>query len=140
MLSELEAARGLANKAAEHAARLAGVLAVTRGGTEISIEDIEAGITLVNYYLGEAVRIADAGQVKQPLKDAEQLLNWIHTKGFKQVHPSMVYQNGPGRRIRNKASALKVIHTLQDHGWLIPMQAGEMEGSGRRQAWRVNNV
>ena len=137
---ELEAARGLANKAAEHAARLAGVLTVTRGGTEISIEDIEAGITLANYYLGEAVRIADAGQVKQPLKDAEQLLNWIHTKGFKQVHPSLVYQNGPSRRIRNKTAALKVIHTLQDHGWLIPMQAGEMEGSGRRQAWRVNNV
>jgi hypothetical protein len=137
---ELEAARGLANKAPEHAARLAGVLSVMRGGTEISIEDIEAGITLANYYLSEAVRMADAGQIKQPLKDAEQLLQWILTKGFGQVYPSLVYQNGPSRRFRTKEAALKVIRTLQDHGWLIPMQAGEMEGSGRRQAWRVNRV
>ena len=122
------------------AARLAGVLAVMRGGQEITTEDIEAGITLANYYLGEAVRIADAGQIKQPLKDAEQLLQWIHAKGFRQVHPSLVYQNGPSRRLRTKESALKAIHTLQNHGWLTPMQAGEMEGSGRRQAWWVENV
>jgi hypothetical protein len=137
---ELEAARGLANKAPEHAARLAGVLTVMRGGQEITTEDIEAGITLANYYLGEAVRIADAGQIKQPLKDAEQLLQWIHTRGFGQVYPSLVYQKGPSRRLRTKESALKAIRTLQDHGWLIPMEAGEMEGTGRRQVWRVNHV
>jgi hypothetical protein len=137
---ELEAARGLANKAPEHAARLAGVLSVTRGGTEISTEDIEAGITLANYYLGEAIRIADAGQINQSLKDAEQLLQWIQTRGFGQVYPSLVYQKGPNRRLRTKEAALKAIHTLQNHGWLIGMSAGELEGSGRREVWRVNHV
>jgi hypothetical protein len=119
---------------------LAGVLSVTRGGTEISTEDIEAGITLANYYLSEAIRIADAGQINQPLKGAEQLLQWIQTRGFGQVHPSLVYQKGPSRRLRTKEAALKAIHILQDHGWLIPMKAGDLEGSGRREVWKVNNV
>ena len=137
---ELEAARGLANKAPEHAARLAGVLSVMRGGTEISPEDIEAGITLANYYLSEAVRMADAGQIKQPLKDAEQLLNWLQIKEFNQVYPSLVYQKGPSRRLRTKEAALKAIHTLEDHGWLIPISSGDIGNSGKRQVWRVNNV
>ena len=137
---ELEAARGLANKAPEHAARLAGVLTVMHGGSEITTEYIEAGITLANYYLGEAVRIADAGQIKQPLKDAELLLQWIKARGFSYVYPALIYQKGPSRRLRTKEAALKAIQILEEHGWLISMSAMELDGSNRREVWSVNHV
>jgi len=137
---ELEAARGLANKAPEHAARLAGVLSVMRGGNELSTEDIEAGIELATYYLGEAVRIVDAGQIKQPLRDAEKLLNWIKEKQIKRVYPALVYQKGPGRRLRTKATALAAIHILEDHRWLLPVEAIEVDGGIRREVWRLNDV
>jgi hypothetical protein len=136
---ELETARGMASKAPEHAARLAGILSVMRGGTEISIEDIEAGITLANYYLAEAVRIAVAGQINQPLKDAEQLRQWIMEKGLNRIYPALVYQKGPGK-LRTKDKALKAIRTLEDHGWLLPMDIAEIDGSYRREVWRFNNV
>ena len=89
---ELEAARGFANKAPEHAARLAGVLAVMKGSTQINTDELASGIEPMNYYLNEAIRIADSGQINQAVKDAAILLKWLQRKNHKYVYPALVYQ------------------------------------------------
>jgi putative DNA primase/helicase len=75
--------RGFANKAAEHALRLAGVLTLYRdiNAQEISAEDIADGITLVQHYLSEALRLFHASMSDPDLELAEKLLTWAQQRG-----------------------------------------------------------
>jgi len=138
--NEYESVRGLANKAAELAARLAGVFTVVSNGSCINADAMERGIKLLTYYLNEAVRISSAGQISQDLKDAEKLLKWFHEKNHTQVYPVLVYRNAPSRKLREKEAALKVLHILEDHGRLISIHGAEIDGSLRRDAWRLVHV
>lgn len=136
----LESVRGLANKSPEHAARLAGVLSVIRGASIIPFEEMEAGIELMNYYLTEAVRIADASQQGQDVKDAAALLGWLKEKRCRLVYPALIYQYGPIRRLRDKKSALAAIELLENHGWLQSVSARTVDGKHRREVWWVIDV
>jgi hypothetical protein len=135
-----ESVRGLANKAPELATRLAGVFTVVSGHACIDADAMERGIQLMKYYLNEAIRISSAGQISQGLKDAQLLLNWLREKEHRLLHPVLVYQNAPSRRLRTKKGAKAAIHILQDHGWLSPINDVEIDGKKRREAWRLNDV
>ena len=75
----LASVRGLANKLSEHAARIAAVLSVVTDidGTEVSSEQMAAGTTLAQHYLGEAPRLFEASQVGKDLLVAQRLLAWL---------------------------------------------------------------
>ena len=79
----LEPVRGFANKLPEHAARLAGVLAIVADPrcTEISSGHIDAGIELAQHYAMEALRLFDAGSASPEILRAEQLLDWLRSRG-----------------------------------------------------------
>lgn len=77
---ELEQARAWASKAAEHAARIAGVIALVDGHEQINAEDIQGGIEVAGYYLGEHLRLTGAGREDREHKNLRLLLDWLLTQ------------------------------------------------------------
>jgi hypothetical protein len=129
--------RGLGSKAAEHALRVAGVLTLvddlTAGG--IRVEQIQAGIALVQFYLTEALRLVEVGMANPDLILAEKLLAWAQQ--YEHIYPQRIYQYGPNG-IRDKHTAHRIANILEEHGWLIRVEGGlEVDGAYRRDVWRV---
>lgn len=132
--------RGFANKAAEHAARIAGVLAIMSDPErrDIAAQDLAAGIELVNFYLGQALRIQAAAATDLRLRRAARLLAWLQEKwGEELVSPVEVYQLGPAE-FRQRTQALESIRILEEHGWLKRLEGiHEVRGVRRREVWRL---
>lgn len=71
--------RDFAAKAAEHAARIAGVLTVVDdiNAGEIDIDAITNALTLADWYVSEALRLYQAARTDPRLLRAQQLLEWM---------------------------------------------------------------
>lgn len=136
----LASVRGLANKIPEHAARLAAVLTLVADvdAQEISSENLAAGITLVQHYAAEALRMFEGSRIDAHLLLAQKLLSWLAGSWDESaISLPVIYQNGPNA-IRDKATATKVVALLEDHGWLIRIAGGaQVAGQHRRDAWRI---
>ncbi len=131
--------RGLANKLAEHAARIAGVLTMIQdaGATEISVAQMEAGIHLAQHYADEALRLFDSGHVSPGIANAERLLGWLLAREEPLISLPDIYQLGPNA-IRDKRTAQVVVGVLEDHGWLSRVDGGAIVRNVRRcDVWRV---
>jgi hypothetical protein len=136
---ELEPIRGFANKLAEHAARLAAVLALVENldAGEITAAEIEAGIALAEYYASEAMRLHGAARISAELTLAQGLLRWLTSWPEPAISLVAIYQRGPNA-VRDKASAAKLVTILEDHGWLARIHEGAIvAGQHRRDAWRI---
>lgn len=136
---ELEPVRGFANKLPEHAARIAGVLALVGDITagEINGAVMQAGIDLAQYYLGEALRLYGASQVSEELRLAQVLLNWLWARPEPVISLPDIYQYGPNS-IRDLARAKKLVGVLEQHGWLVAiLGCATIAGKPRRDAWRI---
>ena len=134
----LASIQGLAAKAAEHAARLAGILALVEDPQVGEIEGtlIEAGIELVQFYLDEALRLFNAAAINPDLLLAEKLLSWARLRGGL-IYLRAIYQYGPNA-IRDKATARRILHLLENHGWVRSVPGGaEIDGAQRRDVWEV---
>ncbi|MBI1318323.1 MAG: DUF3987 domain-containing protein [Candidatus Hydrogenedens sp.] len=113
------AIKGFGSKAAEQAARLAGVLTVLADGPgrEINAQAMEQGITLMRFYLEETRRIKTGGRMTEDLRRAELLGQWIREKRIKAVSTRDVCNSGPNP-IREKARAEAALKTLEAHGYV----------------------
>jgi hypothetical protein len=139
-----ESVRGLANKLSEHAARLAGVLALVADieAGEIDIEPLQAGIALAEHYLGEALRLEADAKVTDDLRLALELVAWLRQwpaqpDGEKLIGLPDIYQRGP-RAIRDQATAWRIVRILESHGWLKRIAGGgKVNGTARRDVWRI---
>jgi hypothetical protein len=133
--------RAFANKVPEHAARLAGVLALVEqlDVGEVSSHHLEAGILLAEHYTAEARRLQDAGQSSPKLDVAQRVLDWLGTEwsGRPLISVPDLYTFGPNP-VRDKATATRTIDILEDHGWLL-REAGpaRVNGTVRREVWRL---
>ncbi len=135
---ELFPIRGLATKAAEHAARIAGTLSLVENINAVEINDsnIEAGTTIVQFHLNEALRLFNSSADNPDLILAETLLAWARVQG-KPIYPGLIYQFGPNA-IRDKATAERIISLLVDHGWFRPIAGGaEVDEKKRRIAYEA---
>ncbi len=131
---------GYASKAAEQAARIAGVLTLWRdlGAAEVSPADMVNGIALAQFYLGEAARLADAATVSAAVEQAEALRKWLLTSWTEpEVMCRDVVQRGPGA-LRESPRVKAALMLLETHGWLARLEQGtEVRGAARREAWRI---
>lgn len=137
---ELHPVKGLAAKAAEHAARLAGVLTLVSDihAGQVALAEMQAGIELAQFYLGEALRLFDAAADNPDLVLAERCLAWARNRGCLLTLPDL-YQFGPNP-VRDKETAKRVIGILEGHGWLLQIPGGaEVAGKRRRLAWEVHS-
>jgi hypothetical protein len=138
----LEPVRGLANKAPEHAARLGAIreLVANPEASQVSCEAMAAGVVLVKYYLGEALRIRAASIAQPDLELAERLLQWLQSdwkEPNKIVSLPDIYQLGP-YAIRDQRIAARIVAILESHGWLEHIDGtAEINGIRRRKVWRI---
>ncbi len=131
--------RAMANKAPEHAARLAGILTILNDlhTNTIDASEMKHGTILAGYFLNEALRLFQSGSVDQRLEKAERLLEWLHRRDTDTVTLVEIYRFGINC-VRTAKVARDIMGILQDHGWVIPMQEGaEFEGTQRKEAWKV---
>lgn len=136
----LELVKGLANKLPEHAARLAGVLALVRdiGATAIGADEMRAGFALAEHYAAEALRLFGASRISADLRLAQKLLDWLLNQW---TEPAIslpdIYQRSLNA-IGDKATAAKLVQILEDHGSLVRIPQGAVvAGHHRRDAWRI---
>jgi Protein of unknown function (DUF3987) len=130
--------RGFANKAAEHALRIAGVLTLYGDikATEIATDAMQAGIDLIQYYLSEALRLFHSSQTDPELILAEKLLAWSQQRG-KHVALVEIYQRGLNA-ISDAETARRLAKILEAHGWFVPVPGGiVINDKFRREVWEV---
>jgi hypothetical protein len=133
--------RGSARKAPEHAARLAATIAVFDDPDieAVGPEPMRAGISLMDFYLAETVRIREGLVVNEDLLKAEELRVWLLSRWQEPndlISLRHLYQLGP-HAIRDKATAEKMVSILVGHGWLEPQGPCEVKGEHRRNVWRI---
>jgi hypothetical protein len=131
---------GTASKAAEQAARIAGVLTLWRDldATQVQPDDMADPITLAQFYLSEASRLASAATVSAEIDKAEALRKWLLESW---EHPDVmardVVQYGPNP-LRETPKARAALGILEKHGWLVRLDAGTViRGAARAEAWRI---
>jgi hypothetical protein len=137
---ELEPVRGLANKLPEHAARIAAVLMLVGDieAGEVTAIAIEAGIEIAQHHAAEALRLYGASRISGELIEAQRLLAWLHSETWGKPVVSLpdIYRRGPNA-IRDAGRARRAVTILADHGWLAPASACEIDGTYRREVWRI---
>ncbi len=143
--NELANARSFACKAAEHAARLAGVLTLYANPETGMIEEnaVEQGIVLAKFYLKEMNRLMDygPGQDEIDLNLAEKCLKWIKNLPS-DIYPNGIfatcdlYQRGP-YLIQTAAQARQYLEQLAQHGWIKRVSGTVVtHGQMRKEGWQ----
>ena len=138
---DYEAIKSYASKSAEQAARIAGVLTLWHdlNATVVCGATMQAAITLAQFYLREAQRLAHASTVSAAVAKAEALRKWLLSSSWEHnwITIREIVRLGPNS-LRESPEAKKAVQMLVDHHWLIPMPSGtEIEGVARREAWRI---
>ena len=123
--------KDVAGKAAEQAARIAGVLAIVEKPTadEIQAMTMKNALELVTWHLNEALRLAKTARISPKLRNAHLLLDWLQRTSRKTITVREVQQLGPGR-LREKDTITAAFDVLRDHGWLS-------EDPTRKKRWVV---
>lgn len=77
--AELQGARAFASKAAEHAARIAGIVQVVTDpdAAEVSVETMAGTIEVASFYISEHVRLTGAGSEDRHTARLRALLDWF---------------------------------------------------------------
>ena len=131
---------GTASKAAEQAARIAGVLTLWRDLYALQVQpgDMANAIDLAGFYLSEASRLASAALVSAEIDQAEALRKWL-LEGWAEAEVTVreVVQFGPNA-LRETPKAKAALGILEKHGWLVLLDAGTVvRGSARKVAWKI---
>ena len=130
--SELEGARPFASKAAEHAARIAGIITMVENpqATAIASQAMDGAIQLTAFYLNEHLRLTGAGRQERQASVLRTLLEWLQERGTT-VAKKDVLQRTP-RAIRNlKAAGINaLLSDLVQRGYI--REAGE--------TWEIRHV
>lgn len=131
---------GTASKAAEQAARIAGVLTLWRDldAQQVQPGDMADAITLAQFYLSEAWRLASAATVSTEIDKAEALRKWLlESWPEPQVLVRDVVRLGPNP-LRESPKARAALGILEQHGWLMKLEVGTVvRGSARTEAWAI---
>ena len=131
---------GTASKAAEQAARIAGVLTLWRDlyAPQVQPGDMANAIDLARFYLSEASRLASAALVSTEIDQADALRKWL-LEGWTEAEVTVrdVVQFGPNA-LRETPKAKTALGILEKHGWLVLLDAGTLvRGSVRKVAWKI---
>jgi len=111
--------KAFAAKAAEHAARIAGVLTIVEEiyAKEIGFEAMRGALTLMDWYINEALRIEQGGIIDPKLHRAAALLEWLQAQPAENVTFRDILQLGPNQ-LRTKGVADEALAILAAHGWI----------------------
>ncbi len=118
--NELEAIGDFAAKAAEHVARIAGVLTIVEDlhAREIGLPAMQGAVVLAGWYVCEALRLQQAGRTDPKLLRAAKLLEWLQGQPGGKAGISAILTHGPNA-LRTKAAAEEALAILAAHGWTV---------------------
>lgn len=115
---ELADARPFASKAAEQAARIAGVVAVVEGSTRITFTHMQGAIEVVGFYLNEHLRLTGAGRTDQRHAQLRSLHAWMDETG-PLVLLADVLQKCPRPIRKLKAAGIRsLLSELSERGYI----------------------
>lgn len=136
---ELEPVRALASKGAEQIARIAACFAVLANpaAPQITREDVERGATLMQFYLGEALRLADARPRHEATSTAAALWRWLQARGKGDVSLVELCRRATPVHVRKASTARAAMATLEEHYLARPTTGVVFEGTERREAWEL---
>ena len=133
---------GLANKASEHAARLAAlqVLWCDLEASELNCEAMANGSLLVQHYLTESLRLRSTYASCRLLRLAQRVLEWLQSRWPEPaIYAAVIYNDCPIRDVRERKTAIRIIAILEEHGWLHRLQERvRISGAYRKEAWRID--
>ena len=135
----MDGIKPFASKLTENAVRIAGILSLVADdrATEIDAATLADAMTLAQFHADEALRLSDAASVSPALRQAEQLLRWLHSRFGDVIGLATIYQVGP-KSLRNAKVAREAMQCLAEHGWAIPLPDGaEIDGKRHKEAWRI---
>lgn len=113
--------KDFAAKAAENAARIAGVLTIAEDhhAKEIGAEAMGNAVTLMTWYVDEAARLRDAPRADPRLQRAALLLDWLTSnRANVEFTRANITKSGPGS-LRNLDVVQDAITVLIAHGWVV---------------------
>ncbi len=127
----LENLRDVGSKAAENAARIAGVLTIIENPEAATVdgEAMASGCELAAWYVDEALRLSDAYRQSPGLRNAIRLLDWLRAKGKRETSVRDLMQFGP--RPRTKGEVEAALAMLEEHFHLT------RHGDGRGARWTL---
>ncbi|MES2939209.1 MAG: YfjI family protein [Pseudomonadota bacterium] len=131
--------RGFASKLAEQAARVAGVLALVNNpdATFISNQAMTSASEVLQWYIGEAVRLSGAQPQREGTERAVLLWDWLVKRGKRVICLAELTQYGPGK-LRQAKVMRETMAALVDHYCVRPtLDPIEWEGRQRAEAWEV---
>ncbi len=132
---DLEGISSWGAKAAEHAARIAGVLALVDATQAVSGPVMAGAIELTRYYLGEAARAKGLAVVDRVVTQQAQVLEFVQSKGGRAT-ASEIMSTGPAW-VRTGKALQEVMSELVAGGHLL-YEVKQPKGGGRAQrAWRL---
>lgn len=136
----MEHVRAYASKAAEQAARIAGVLTLWGDLDAPEVEPVAMGwgVTLAQFYLGEARRLAEAGLVSEETAKAERLRQWlVESWAHDDVTPSDILRHGPNA-LRERKALSGPLSMLLSAGHVVALEPGAIiRGKPRKEAYRI---
>jgi len=106
-------------KAAEHAARIAGVLSLVSdiNAVDIPEDTMASAIVLARWYLTEAVRLQQAARTDPKLLVADSVLKFLRARSEREIRVRELMQYGPST-VRTKSAAEEALKTLCAHGMI----------------------
>jgi hypothetical protein len=105
---------------------------------QIEAEDIQRGITLVEYYLVELMRIQGCLTIPSDLILAQKLLNWFWSKDRETFSLQEIYQYGPSQ-IRQATTTRSIMRILETHGWAKQVNEIEVDGKRYKEGWMIRH-
>jgi hypothetical protein len=107
---------------------------------DVTPADMGNAITLAQFHLSEAVRLADAAKVSQEIDRAEALRKWLLTGWTEpEIMVRDVVRLGPNP-LRESPKARAALALLERHGWIAPLDPGTLvRGAARAESWRIVN-
>ena len=120
---ELAHARAFASKAAEQAARIAGVITLFNdpGALEVGESAMDGAMEVMKFYLGEHLRLMGTGKQEQGDARLRSLLDWMQLQGHI-VSNADVQQKCPRlvRKLKTKGIKL-LLEELKERGYIRPI-------------------
>ena len=109
-----------AAKAAEHAARIAGVLTIVadRSATTIGRSTMENALALAEWYVVETLRLQQAGRRDPKLAKARLLLEWLQERSIDTDFRDILRLGPSPLRNKAEAEAEAALKLLLEHGWI----------------------
>ena len=117
-----------ASKMTENATRLAAVVSYFAGGGStiqagLSLNAVNAGIALAEFYAGEAVRLYGASSVDDDTANATILIDWIRKRELSAVGLRWLNRRGP-TQTRNASVLKRAIEVLVENQHLVRIRDG----------------